>query len=76
MHKAARTEEHEFHMVNGKLFITSESDPDQQVALSIEEVNVMLEYLYRVGVLQHDLIQPFNTRRTIGERRRPGVLSR
>ena len=37
MHRAVLTQEHEFHMVNGKLFITSETDPDKQVALSVKE---------------------------------------
>ena len=38
----------EFHTVNGTLFITSEAEPDIQVALSPEAVKGLVEYINRI----------------------------
>ena len=46
MSKAIIVAGYEFHMVNGKLFITSEENPDTQVALSPEAVKALVEYIY------------------------------
>ena len=48
MSKAVVIDGYEFHLLNGRLWITSEADPDKQVSLSPEAVKGLIEYINRI----------------------------
>lgn len=48
----------EFHLSLGRLFITSESHPDLQVALDAEASLALLEYLYQARDDLYDAVHP------------------
>ena len=48
LHKSLTSGNWEYHLVQGVLYITSEKDPDNQVALTARETWDLLEYLYEL----------------------------
>ncbi len=48
LHKALASGSWEYHLVQGTLYITSEKDPNNQVALTAREAWDLLEYLYEL----------------------------
>ena len=48
LHKSLTSGNWEYHLVQGVLYITSEKDPDNQVALTAREIWDLLEYLYEL----------------------------
>jgi len=54
LHKALASGSWEYHLVQGTLYITSEEDQNNQVALTAQEAWDLLEYLYE---LRRDLFR-------------------
>ena len=51
MYRAAIRDGLELHLVNGRLFLTSEAYPDKQISMSMDAVNGLLSYLAQAGVI-------------------------